>query len=165
VRQRANFACEFCGVRESDVAGELTIDHFRPSSHGGGESYDNLLYCCHRCNLYKADYWPVEATASRLWNPRAESSDRYFVQLHDGMLLPLSATGGFTIERLRLNRPPLLQYRKQRQLASKQQRLAQRISEIVRLLESLHEQQETLLREQQLLLQLQQRLLEILIGE
>jgi hypothetical protein len=27
VRQRAGFACEYCGVREEDAGGELTIDH------------------------------------------------------------------------------------------------------------------------------------------
>ncbi len=31
VRQRAHFACEFCGVTETDVGGELTIDHFQPT--------------------------------------------------------------------------------------------------------------------------------------
>jgi hypothetical protein len=32
VRQRANFACEFCGISEIDAGGELTIDHFQPNS-------------------------------------------------------------------------------------------------------------------------------------
>ncbi|HZP82505.1 MAG TPA: hypothetical protein VFB21_12765 [Chthonomonadaceae bacterium] len=29
VRQRANFACEYCGVTETDTASLLTIDHYR----------------------------------------------------------------------------------------------------------------------------------------
>jgi hypothetical protein len=29
VRQRANFACEFCGVSEINTGGQLTIDHFQ----------------------------------------------------------------------------------------------------------------------------------------
>jgi hypothetical protein len=28
VRERANFACEYCGVSETDSAGELSIDHY-----------------------------------------------------------------------------------------------------------------------------------------
>jgi hypothetical protein len=28
VRQRAGFVCEYCGVTEVDVGGQLTIDHF-----------------------------------------------------------------------------------------------------------------------------------------
>jgi hypothetical protein len=27
VRKRANFACEFCGIMETDMGGGLTIDH------------------------------------------------------------------------------------------------------------------------------------------
>ncbi len=53
VRQRANFACEFCGVTETDTGGELTIDHFQPTTKGNGDNPDNLFYCCSRCNLYK----------------------------------------------------------------------------------------------------------------
>jgi hypothetical protein len=43
VRQRANFACEFCGVTETDTGGELTIDHFQPVRKGGDDSFENLL--------------------------------------------------------------------------------------------------------------------------
>ena len=32
VRQRAAFACEYCGVNETDTGGLLTIDHFHPKS-------------------------------------------------------------------------------------------------------------------------------------
>ncbi len=35
IRQQANFACEFCGVTETDTGGELTIDHFQPRAKGG----------------------------------------------------------------------------------------------------------------------------------
>ncbi len=40
VRSRAAFACEFCGVTETDAGGELTIDHFQPVSKGGDDSPD-----------------------------------------------------------------------------------------------------------------------------
>ena len=63
VRQNAGFACEFCGVSETDVGGELTIDHFRPISEGGDDQIENLLYCCSRCNLYKLDYFPNSSSA------------------------------------------------------------------------------------------------------
>ena len=64
VRQRAHFACEFCGVTETDTGGELTIDHFQPHTKGGTDAPENLLYCCHRCNQYKADYWPIQVGAA-----------------------------------------------------------------------------------------------------
>jgi hypothetical protein len=77
VRQRANFSCEFCGVTETDAGGELTIDHFRPHSKGGASDPENLLYCCQRCNQYKADYWPTRPDDAQLWNPRQESRETH----------------------------------------------------------------------------------------
>lgn len=38
VRQRANFAYEFCGVSETDVGAKLTIDHFQPQSREGSDT-------------------------------------------------------------------------------------------------------------------------------
>lgn len=32
VRERAGYACEYCGVTESEARGLLTIDHYRPKS-------------------------------------------------------------------------------------------------------------------------------------
>lgn len=81
VRQLANYACEFCGVTETDAAGQLTIDHFQPRSKGGNDSLDNLLYCCTRCNLYKQDYWPENEEDSTLWNPRSEPATEHFLEL------------------------------------------------------------------------------------
>lgn len=56
VRTRAQFACEYCGVRETDSGDLLTIDHFQPVGKGGDNSLENLVYCCMRCNQYKGDY-------------------------------------------------------------------------------------------------------------
>ncbi len=45
IRRRASFACEFCGVSETDVGGLLTVDHFHPKAKGGSDDPDNLIYC------------------------------------------------------------------------------------------------------------------------
>src|SRR5437764_947099 len=86
VRQRANLACEFCGVTESDSGGRLTVDHFQPQTRGGTDDQDNLLYCCYRCNLYKGDYWPTEQSGAVLWNPRLERANRNWLTLADATL-------------------------------------------------------------------------------
>ena len=99
VRQRANFACEFCGISETDTGGQLTIDHFQPKKKGGGDSLDNLLYCCIRCNQYKLDYWPAHPDDPSLWNPRREPPSQHFLELDDGTLYPLTETGAFTLRR------------------------------------------------------------------
>jgi len=99
VRQRANLACEFCGVTETDAGGELTLDHFQPRAKGGTDDLDNLLYCCPRCNQYKLDYWPVDPRDPSLWNPRHEPASTHFIELDDGTLRPLSASGVLTLKR------------------------------------------------------------------
>lgn len=96
VRMRADAACEYCGVTEINAGGELTIDHYQPQARGGSDSLDNLVYACHRCNQYKADYWAVSSTDPLLWNPRAEPSERHFLELIDGLLYPLTPTGAFS---------------------------------------------------------------------
>lgn len=97
VRRRANFACEYCGVSEIDAGGLLTVDHFRPRSHGGTDDPDNLIYCCHRCNLFKADHWPALPGDPMLWNPRQEPIAAHLVLLADGTLHPITAAGTVTL--------------------------------------------------------------------
>jgi hypothetical protein len=69
VRERAAGACEYCGVTDTDSGGPLTVDHFQPRARGGTDDLSNLLYCCWRCNLYKADYWPADPGAVALGTP------------------------------------------------------------------------------------------------
>ena len=39
----------------------LTIDHVLPRSRGGRNTWTNLVTCCQKCNLRKADSTPEEA--------------------------------------------------------------------------------------------------------
>ena len=131
VRQRADFACEFCDVSETDAGGELTIDHFQPKAHGGTDEVANLLYCCVRCNQYKADYWPTTPDAPALWHPRHAAQATHLLALADGTLYPITPTGSFTLERLRLNRAPLVAYRVRRQRQQAELQLLNRYQELV----------------------------------
>ncbi len=159
VRQRANFACEFCGVTETAVGGELTVDHFQPRAKGGDDSFENLLYCCVRCNQYKFDYWPTHPDDPSLWNPRCEPASQHFLELDDGTLYPLTATSAFTLKRLRLNRPPLVAHRLRKRQQAEENRLLTRYQGLVRLLEQLNIQLYVLMEEQRQLLEEQRELL------
>jgi hypothetical protein len=163
VRRRANFACEFCGVSETDVGGQLTIDHFQPKSKGGNDSLENLLYSCIRCNQYKQDYWPTRIDDLSLWNPRQEPASMHFLQIDDGKLLSLTPTGEFTIKRLRLNRSPLVAHRLNKRRKAEEIRLLKQYKDIVQLLGQLNEQLVTLVEEQQQLLEEQRELLRFLL--
>ena len=92
VRTRARFACEYCGVHETDSGDLLTIDHFRPVGKGGDDSLENLVYCFIRCNQYKRDYWPEWPSAPMLWNPRQENGATHVVELDDGRMEAVTAT-------------------------------------------------------------------------
>jgi hypothetical protein len=52
VYKRDNYECVYCG---SGVVKTLTLDHVIPQSKGGGNSWDNLVTACKRCNSEKAD--------------------------------------------------------------------------------------------------------------
>lgn len=164
VRRRAKFACEFCGITETDAGGLLTIDHFQPKAKGGTDSLNNLLYCCIRCNQYKLDYWPSSSGDQLLWNPRHESASLHFLELNDGTFHPLTATGTFTISRLRLNRPPLVAHRLLKLQVAEQFRLLSRYRELITLVEQVLKQQSNLVEEQKNLLEEQRELLHLLLA-
>jgi HNH endonuclease len=163
VRQRADFACEYCGITETSAGGLLTVDHFQPQAHGGADDLTNLIYCCHRCNLYKADYWPTQPTDSRLWNPREEAVETHLLLLANGMLHPITPTGTFTLRQLRLNRSPLAANRLLRQSRAEQLRLLEGYQEVAALLEQTGRQQAALLQEHLALLEKQRVLLRLLL--
>jgi len=56
IYRRDGNECGYCGSKK-----ELTIDHIIPRSKGGNNSWDNLVTCCHKCNLFKSNRTPSEA--------------------------------------------------------------------------------------------------------
>jgi hypothetical protein len=152
-------------VTEADTGGALTIDHFQPRARGGTDAPENLLYCCYRCNQYKADYWPTQPEEPPLWQPRHEPIKRHLLLLADGMLYPITEVGAFTLRRLRLNRPPLVAYRLRKQNDMAEHRLLARYYDLIVVLERLHQQQAALLEEQRALLEEQRRLVQLLLRQ
>lgn len=110
VRTRENRRCGYCGVTESSVGGMLTIDHFRPAIHGGGDEPENLVYCCHSCNSFKGDYWN-EVPEQRLLSPRFDVMSEHVLLTDSGTLKPLSQRGVLHIRILHLNRDALVDHR------------------------------------------------------
>lgn len=152
VRQRANFACEYYGVSAIDSGGLLTVDHFRPRTHGGGDDMENLLYCC---NLYKGDYWAEQAEGTALWNPRREPMQVHLRSLADGHLYAITPTGELTLQRLRLNRPQLMALRARLRAEAERTRREEAKRNLLALLTqsyqqqaAMHEAQSAMLKEQ-----------------
>ncbi|MBJ2122248.1 HNH endonuclease [Arthrobacter sp. MSA 4-2] len=49
VLRRDNHLCAYCGKTAT------TIDHVVPRSRGGGDTWENMVACCLRCNNTKGD--------------------------------------------------------------------------------------------------------------
>lgn len=119
--------CGYCGVHESEAATELEVDHFQPRSAGGTSDIDNLVYCCTACNRLKGSFWAgVDIdTSRRLLHPRRDDLAAHLRVSADGLMIALTATGEFHLERLHLNRPPLVALRRRRiEVVSLQVRLS-----------------------------------------
>ena len=54
IYMRDGLACAYCGATIEDDA-QLTLDHIRPHSAGGGNQAANLVTCCKRCNSARGD--------------------------------------------------------------------------------------------------------------
>nr|WP_294529184.1 HNH endonuclease [uncultured Rhodopila sp.] len=47
---RDGFACRYCGARAGQEGVELHADHVVSVAEGGGNTYDNLVTACNKCN-------------------------------------------------------------------------------------------------------------------
>lgn len=142
VRERYAYHRGYCGVSETDVGGELTVDHFRPLSAGGDGRNDNLVYACVRCNQYKGALLPEATDAAqerRLLHPLRDNPAVHLQEDEDtGLLMGLTPAGDFHIQALRLNRPALVANRHRRRFqALSEVRLQQAVTENAALRERL----------------------------
>lgn len=59
--------CQYCGRSYSTT--DLSIDHVVPRAQGGGESWENLVCACIRCNAKKGGRTPDQARMSLIRDP------------------------------------------------------------------------------------------------
>lgn len=116
VEHRAKGCCEYCRALADWCPGPFTIDHVLPSSKGGPDDPDNLALACHGCNGHKHAATthpdPVTGRSVPLFHPRKDRwSDHFAWDATFERIVPLTATGRATADRLHLNRPELLRLR------------------------------------------------------
>ena len=122
IRQRYTYSCGYCGVHELDVGATLTVDHHHPIVHGGTNDDENLVYCCHRCNEHKASYWhEVQIPHVRLLHPLEDNLTLHLHEQQNYRLVGATPEGTFYIQRLRLNRSQLIEYRRRKEANQKMQ--------------------------------------------
>ena len=106
----------------------MTLDHFRPRAHGGADTLDNLVYCCHACNEFKGDYRETESTP-RLLNPIHDNKNEHYREQENGVLLVLTERGANHIHILRLNREKLVEHRLREQIRTMQEQRYQEMQQ------------------------------------
>jgi len=82
--QRDNHTCQYCNYSGDG----LTLDHVVPRSRGGGDTWENMVTACVRCNVKKGNRTPREAEMPLLSQPRKPHSSLYFEvtrQIHSGV--------------------------------------------------------------------------------
>ena len=62
VHIRDKFTCQYCGTKVHPK--KATIDHVKPKSRGGKNSFENTVCSCFKCNNKKGDRTPNEAGMS-----------------------------------------------------------------------------------------------------
>ena len=142
LRPDFQFRCAYCLTHEyyflDGEAGE--VDHHRPLhppvalgldfSHLRC-AYTNLYWCCPRCNLYKGNRWPTDAqyaSGTRFLDPCEEDHNTHWDTHSDGTVAAKTATGRYSIQKIRLDRPRL---NKRRAEAYRyEQKLAQILEEL-----------------------------------
>lgn len=135
LRVRFQNSCGYCGILETDVGGELTVDHFQPRSRDGLDDRSNWVYCCHVCNEYKGNYWQPNAVC-RILHPLNDVIDDNIRLSSDGTLIGLTETGAFHIEHLRLNRAALVVHRRELQQLDDSKRMRSDLIDQLNRLES-----------------------------
>jgi hypothetical protein len=115
LRQLYVFRYGYCGISETEMGAELTNDHFQPTSQGGSDARENIVYCCHPCNEFKSDHWQPDSE-ERILHPLNDDLTPHWQEEASGLLVPKTATGQFHIEKLHLNRPQLVAHRMERHL-------------------------------------------------
>jgi hypothetical protein len=98
---RDEFACLYCGRSLKNAEpGELTLDHLRPRSAGGGNENENLVTACKPCNSSRGDRpWVDFAPGGAL--DRIEQRRRELVNIPLSKALLAGETGDPKLEALR----------------------------------------------------------------
>jgi hypothetical protein len=145
LRQRYQFRCGYCGTSEVEAGAELTVDHFHPRSRGGLHEPNNWVYCCHACNEFKGNLWRPDSP-QRILHPLRDNLAQHIIEQPDGTLMGLTETGRFHVQRLHLNRVPLVARRLEQRENGRWRQTVERLTEEVRALRQRTEEIERALR-------------------
>lgn len=117
VAERARKCCEYCRAQERYSPDSFSVEHILPISKGGSSDLSNLAFACQGCNNRKYISTkandPVTQQSVALYHPRQQNWIGHFAWNENcSEVLGLTATGRATVNKLKLNRPGLVNLRK-----------------------------------------------------
>jgi len=90
---RDNYTCQYTGKKLTRE--DLTVDHILPSSRGGDNSWENLVTCDKKLNIWKSDRTPKECGLKLLSKPTRPKNGMIFSFMRDEWKMFLES-GDFT---------------------------------------------------------------------
>lgn len=124
VVERGNYCCEYCLTPSRYSSDPLSVEHIVPRARGGPSDLENLAAACQGCNNFKfvathaVD--PVTGATVPLYHPRQHAWPDHFAWNENvTIILGRTPTGRATVERLRLNRPGVVNLRRVLALAGR----------------------------------------------
>jgi len=71
IYERDKGICQYCEKKINKF--DATLDHIIPKSRGGRNNWNNIVFCCKKCNDKKRNKTPAEANMSLLNEPKRPS--------------------------------------------------------------------------------------------
>lgn len=117
VEDRAQACCEYCLCQAAFSPDPFVIEHITPTSKGGKDELSNLAFSCQGCNNHKytaiSGLDPVTGTEVNLYHPRLDEwLDHFEWTQDDSVMVGKTPKGRATVERLKLNRPGVVNLRR-----------------------------------------------------
>jgi len=123
LREEANKKCVYCAINESYLGGadSFHVEHFRPKSLDSFKhlikEYSNLFYTCAICNRFKSNDWPADPNERFdipfYIDPNLNNYNDFFKLSADYTILGNNIPALYMIERINLNRPQLINARRE----------------------------------------------------
>jgi uncharacterized protein (TIGR02646 family) len=122
LREDFTYFCAYCSIHEREWGGlrQFHVEHFRPKSLFPElkTDYDNLLYACSVCNIFKSNDWPsdhpLEDGVGYLDPCEQDYAEHFRNDPEAGEVEGTTAPARYMVERLHLNRQYLIKLRHKR---------------------------------------------------
>ncbi|WP_437282625.1 HNH endonuclease signature motif containing protein [Sorangium sp. So ce375] len=120
VRKRAADRCEYCRLSQISQEATFHVDHIQPRHAGGLTTLENLALACVSCSLRKGARThgedPTTGDHASLFHPRWGRWEDHFDVTGELLIAGKTPTGRATVALLRMNRPLVLEIRREEAL-------------------------------------------------